>query len=168
MLKRTTCAAALVGALISLGSSSLLAAEPADTQAQLDAIKAAIPKFAVPMREVGDRFQNLYFAVKGGNWALAAYMGKYLNGAMNPARLTKPAEYQMWESFYKEDFAPLLKAIQAKDMKSFDATYDKTIALCNDCHKVMKYQFIKVIKPKSPPDKYIDYSLKSEPDVVPK
>ena len=28
------------------------------------------------MREVGDRFQNMYFAAKGGNWALAAYMSK--------------------------------------------------------------------------------------------
>ena len=38
-----------------------------DVQGQLDALKAALPKFAIPMREVGDRFQNMYFAAKGGN-----------------------------------------------------------------------------------------------------
>jgi len=38
-----------------------------DVQGQLDALKAALPKFAIPMREVGDRFQNMYFAAIGGN-----------------------------------------------------------------------------------------------------
>src|SRR5665647_1949599 len=80
--------AILLGALLALGSSAAIGAD-ADTQAQIDAIKAAIPKFAVPMREVGDRFQNMYFAANQGNWALAAYMSKYMNGAMNPAALTK-------------------------------------------------------------------------------
>ena len=45
-----------------------------DLQKQIDAVKNAIPKFAVPMREVGDRFQDMYSAAKGGNWGLAAYM----------------------------------------------------------------------------------------------
>ena len=59
-----------------------------DTQNQINELKSALPKFAIPMREVGDRFQNMYFAAKNGNWALAAYMSKYMNGAMNPARVT--------------------------------------------------------------------------------
>jgi hypothetical protein len=41
---------------------------------QIDDIKGALPKFAIPMREVGDRFSDMYFAAKGGNWGLAAYM----------------------------------------------------------------------------------------------
>jgi len=28
---------------------------------------------AIPMREVGDRFQNMYYAAQGGNWALALH-----------------------------------------------------------------------------------------------
>lgn len=80
-----------------------------DVQNQLDALKAALPKFAIPMREVGDRFQNMYFAAKGGNWALAAYMSKYMNGAMNPASLTKPDEYKVWKNFYDNTFAPVNK-----------------------------------------------------------
>src|SRR5690349_6365514 len=91
-----------LGVGAALAALSMNAAWPADgdVQAQLNALKAAIPKFAIPMREVSDRFQNMYFAAKGGNWALAAYMSKYMNGAMNPARLTKPEEYKEWQSFY--------------------------------------------------------------------
>ena len=91
----------MMGALLALGSGMTMGAEP-ETQKQIDDLKAAIPKFAIPMREVGDRFQDMCFAVNGGNWALAAYMSKYMNGAMNPARLTKPDEYKVWQGFYEK------------------------------------------------------------------
>ena len=61
----------------------------------------------------------MYFAAKSGNWALAAYMSKYMNGAMNPASLTKPDEYKVWKNFYDNTFTPVNKAIQAKDFKTF-------------------------------------------------
>ena len=157
----------LVGSLIALGSGLALGADP-DTQGQIDALKAAIPKFAIPMREVGDRFQNMGSAVKGGNWALAAYMSKYMNGAMNPARLTKPDEYKVWQGFYENAFAPTNKAIQAKDAKAFEAAYAAVIKDCNGCHAGMGYGFIKVVKQAAPSDQGVDYKVKSEPGDVPK
>src|SRR4051794_39888141 len=55
-------------------ASGALAQDAAGLQKQIDQVKSVLPKFAIPMREVGDRFQNMYFAAKDGNWALAAYM----------------------------------------------------------------------------------------------
>jgi hypothetical protein len=156
-----------VGAALMLGVSAASAAD-AETQAQIDAIKAAIPKFAVPMREVGDRFQDMYSAAKGGNWALAAYMSKYMNGAMNPAKLTKPKEYADWKEFYEKDFAAVNKAIQAKDLVGFEKAYGEVIPVCNQCHRSMDYQFIRVVKQHGPSDIGIDYSVKSDPGDVPK
>lgn len=157
----------LAGVIVALSASLASAADP-DTQKQLDALKAAIPKFAIPMREVGDRFQNMYFAAHGGNWALAAYMSKYMNGAMNPAILTKPDEYKVWKSFYEETFAPVNKAVMAKDLKAFDSAYQAVIKDCNGCHEGMGYGFIKVVKLKAPADTGINYSIKSQPGDVPK
>jgi hypothetical protein len=157
----------MMGALLALGSGMTMGAEP-ETQKQIDDLKAAIPKFAIPMREVGDRFQDMGFAVKGGNWALAAYMSKYMNGAMNPARLTKPDEYKVWQSFYENTFAATNKAILAKDAKAFDAAYTAVINDCNGCHAAMGYGFIKVVKQAAPSDQGIDYKVKSEPGDVPK
>ena len=165
-----TCAA-MVGIALALGGSIALAADPAPapaTQAQIDAIKAVIPKFAIPMREVGDRFQNMYPAAKGGNWALAAYMSKYMNSAMNPASLTKPAEYKDWKEFYEKDFAPVNQAIQAKDLKAFESAYSNVMSTCNRCHQSMEYGFIRVVKQPGPSDNGIDYTKKSEPGDVPK
>jgi hypothetical protein len=120
------------------------------------------------MREVGDRFQDMYAAAKGGNWALAAYMSKYMNGAMTPASLTKPAEYKEWKEFYEKDFAPVNKAIQAKDWKTFDSTYTNVMSTCNQCHQSMEYGFIRVVKQAGPSDNGVDYTRKSEPGDVPK
>src|SRR6516225_2127610 len=138
-----------------------------DVQGQLDALKSVLPKFAIPMREVGDRFQDMYFAAKDGNWALAAYMSKYMNGAMNPASLTKADEYKTWKSFYENTFASVTKAITAKDFKAFDAAYTATIGACNGCHTGMGYGFIKVVKLGAPPNSGMDYKIKSNPGDVP-
>jgi hypothetical protein len=157
----------MMGALLVLDGGIAIGAEP-ETQAQLDALKAAIPKFAIPMREVGDRFQNMYFAANDGNWALAAYMSKYMNNAMNPAALTKAAEYKVWKGFYENNFAAVNKAIQAKDLKAFNTSYAAVVADCNGCHKAMAYGFIEVVKQNAPSDQGINYKLKSEPGDVPK
>lgn len=136
--------------------------------ADLNDVISVLPKFAIPMREVGDRYQNMYFAAKGGNWGLAFYMSKYMNGAMNPARVTKPDEYGMWKSFYEESFAPVNKAIMAKDFAAFDKAYTSVMDTCNQCHAGMGYGFIKVVKQKSPADVGIDYKVPSKAEDVPK
>jgi len=143
------------------------AVDPA-VQSQIDAIKGVLPKFAIPMREVGDRFQNMFFAAKGGNWALAAYMSKYMNGSMNPATLTKPAEYPMWKNFYDSTFAPVNAAIQAQDFKTFSVAYDKAMVSCTGCHAAMGYGFIKVVKQAAPSNIGIDYTVASKATDVPK
>ena len=95
-------------------------------------------------------------------------MAKYMNGSMNPASVTKPAEYKVWKSFYDATFAPVNKAIQAKDLKAFEAAYTAVIKDCNSCHEGMGYGFIKVVKLSAPADNGIDYAIKSEPGDVPK
>lgn len=166
-MSHKTLKALVAVALFGMGAGIAQAAD-ADTQKQLDELKSGLPKFAVPMREVGDRFQNMYFAAKGGNWALAAYMSKYMNGAMNPAKVTKPTEYKVWKDFYDDTFAAVNKAIQAKDLKAFDKEYASVVESCNGCHAGMGYGFIKVVKQKAASDIGIDYKVKSQPGDVPK
>jgi hypothetical protein len=147
---------------------ALLGAGSTPFAADVNDVIGVLPKFAIPMREVGDRFQNMYFAAKQGNWGLAYYMSKYMNGAMNPAKVTKPQEYGMWKSFYEETFAPVNKAIFAKDFKAFEKEYTAVINSCNQCHAGMGYAFIQVVKQKSPSDVGIEYKLASKAEDVPK
>lgn len=161
MFKRLTVMAVII-------SVALLGATAAPFAAELKDVIDVLPKFAIPMREVGDRFQNMYFAAKAGNWGLAYYMSKYMNGAMNPAKVTKPNEYPLWSGFYNDTFAPVNKAIVAKDFATFEKEYTAVIKSCNECHKAMGYGFIQVIKKSAPADDGINYTLPSKAEDVPK
>ncbi|MCX5734943.1 MAG: hypothetical protein NTW68_11535 [candidate division NC10 bacterium] len=161
MSTRRIVIALLVSLAVVGGAAPLYAAD-------LNDVIGVLPKFAIPMREVGDRFQNMYFAAKGGNWGLAFYMSKYMNGAMNPAKVTKPNEYPLWQSFYEEKFAPVNKAMMAKDLAAFEKEYTAVIKECNVCHSAMGYGFIKVVKQKAPSDQGIDYKVPSKAEDVPK
>jgi hypothetical protein len=76
---------------------SLFASSAVLLAADLNDMVGVLPKFAIPMREVGDRFQNMNFAAKGGNWSLAFYMAKYMNSAMSPANIATPQAYPLCE-----------------------------------------------------------------------
>ena len=154
MLKR----AAVAGMIASV---ALVGVSAVPFAADLKDVIDVLPKFAIPMREVGDRFQNMYFAAMAGNWGLALYMSTYMNNAMNPAKVTKAAEYPLWESFYKEKFEPVNKAIYAKDFAAFDRAYMAVITECNACHTAMGYGFIKVVKMSAPADQGVDYTVQS-------
>ncbi len=169
LLFLVTLVAAISLAITGCGDSTTTATSGnADLQKQIDDIKATVPKFAIPMREVGDRFEDMNAAAQGGNWALAAYMSKYMNNAMKPAKLTKPEEYKTWSTFYTGTFDPVNKAVTAKDISAFDKAYADSISSCNSCHEAMGYKFIKILKQNTPADQHVDYTLKSEPGDVPK
>jgi hypothetical protein len=110
----------------------------------------------------------MYFAAKAGNWGLAFYMSKYMDGAMNPAKVTKPNEYPLWRNFYEGTFVRVNKAIYAKDFAAFEKEYNASITACNGCHAAMGYAFIRVVKKTAPADDGIDYSVQSKAEDVPK
>jgi hypothetical protein len=90
-----------------------------------------------------------------------------MNAAMNPAKITKPDEYPMWNGFY-QNFDDVNKAIFAKDFAAFEKKYNEAIEGCNACHGAMGYGFIKVKRLNAPADQGIDYAVKSKAEDVPK
>ena len=121
------------------------------------------PKFAITMREYGDRFSDLYYAAKGGNWALAAYLDHYLRASLNWTKVTKPKEQEAIKSFHQSYLDPLLVTVGNKDLPAFLNQYQKTLEGCNGCHQAMGYGFISVGMPKAPADNHFDYNKKTEP-----
>lgn len=125
-------------------------------------IKAALPKFGIPMREVGERFQNMYFAARAENWGLATYMAKSMNAAMNSVKVSEAYLYPFWENFYGGYFKPVSAAIEAQDIKSFEKEVAVVVEKCNYCHYVMAFQFIKVKVPTTPATQLLDFNVKSK------
>lgn len=151
---------ALSSVLLVIGSTFSYGAE-AGLQKEINEIKGALPKFAAPMREVGARFQNMYYAAHGGNWGLAGYMSKHIQDSMDPAKVTEAKIYEDWKAFYETMFGPINKAILAQDLRTFERDYDEAIQSCNLCHVATRNGFVRVIKLREPADKGIDYLLKT-------
>ena len=146
--------------LMAVAASPLQAAEE-PLQQQIREIRAVMPKFGIPMREVGERFQNMYFAAQAENWALASYMAKSMNAAMNPIKVSQEYLYPFWEHFYGSYFKPVTAAIAANDAKAFEREFTAAIAKCNSCHYEMGFAFVKVRRPTGPATQLLDFGVKS-------
>jgi len=125
-------------------------------------IKAAMPKFGIPMREVGERFQNMYFAARAENWGLANYMSKSMNAAMGSIKVSQEYLYPFWENYYGNYFKPVNMAIEAQDIKAFEKEIVLAVEKCNYCHFVMAYEFVKVKVPTVPATQLLDFNVKSK------
>jgi hypothetical protein len=146
--------------LVPLAAAPLAAADEPIRQ-QLREIREVMPKFGIPMREVGERFQNMYFAAQSGNWGLASYMGKSMNAAMSPIKVSQTYLYPFWENFYGNYFKPVTLAIEAGDAGKFEKEFTAAIDKCNSCHYEMGFAFIKVRKPPAPATQLLDLNIKS-------
>lgn len=127
-------------------------------------IKVGLPGFGPAMRGVSDSFDNMYYAAKGGNWALAAYMGDVMGDYMKPTQISRASNYPQWDSFYKSnlgDDGALKKAMAAKDFTAFDKAYTAIITNCNGCHAGLGFKFIQKVKAAGP-EANLDYTVKSD------
>jgi hypothetical protein len=161
MSHQTRIIIALTSLLLVIGSTFSYGAETG-LQKEINEIKGVLPKLVVPMREVGDRFHNMYYAAHGGNWGLAGYMSKHIKDAMDPTKVTEAKIYEDWKAFYETMFGPINKAILVQDIGVFEREYNEAIESCNLCHVATRNGFIKVIKLREPADKGIDYLLKTK------
>lgn len=128
-------------------------------------VSKGLYRFGPTMMGVSDSFDNMYFAAKGGNWALADYMGNVIDDFMGPTQLTKATLYNQWAGFYKANFgdgSPLKKAMASKDFTAFDKAYSDTMTnMCNACHATNGFKFIQKIKATTPAVD-LDYTVKSD------
>lgn len=158
MKTRLTLLATLL--LISASAAPSSAAEE-PLQQQIREIKAVMPKFGIPMREVGERFQNMYFAAQAENWGLARYMSRSMNAAMSPIKVSQEYLYPFWENFYANYYKPVTMAIDAQDAKGFEKEFTAVIDKCNSCHFTMGFAFVRVRKPTVPASQLLDFKVKS-------
>lgn len=147
--------------LVSIGAAPLPAAEE-PLQQQVREIRAVMPKFGIPMREVGERFQNMYFAAQAGNWGLASYMSKSMSAAMNPIKVSQAYLYPFWENFYGNYYKPVTLAIEAGDASRFEREFTAAIDKCNSCHYEMGFAFVRVRKPAGPATQLLDFNVRSK------
>jgi hypothetical protein len=120
------------------------------TAEKFDTLASIQPGLGTVMIEYGNRYTNLFYAAKGGNWGLAAYMLKELREIQEVGETTRPTRAEALKVFEQAFLDPLDDAIQAKDFKDFKKIFDEGVNGCNGCHASQGFPFIKYVLPRRP------------------
>jgi hypothetical protein len=125
------------------------------TDEQLKALAAIQPGLGTVMIEYANRYSDIYYAAKGGNWPLAAYQLKEMGEIQEVGETTRPGRADALNAFEHSFLDPLGKTIEAKDFDSFEAAFKSGIQGCNGCHAALGFPYIKYELPSSPPSPLI-------------
>jgi hypothetical protein len=104
------------------------------------------------------RHTKLWLAGRAGNWNLAAYEVKELGEGFNdivkyhPTHEDSPvAPKDAIPRMVTMPMADLRAAVEDKDSKAFELTYDALTKACNDCHQATNFGFNIVQRPTTNP-----------------
>jgi hypothetical protein len=117
----------------------------------LDQLAELQPGLGQLMPLVSERYWTLYYAAKGGNWALADYELRGLKSLWTKMSTTRPKFKGMLDNYAKNIFEPLAQQIAAKDFAAFDKTYRQGIDLANTMHRATDHPEIVWKLPPNPP-----------------
>ncbi len=117
----------------------------------LDQLAELQPGLGGLMPLVGERYWTLYYAAKGGNWALADYEVRSLRSLWQKMSTTRPKYKGMLDSYAQKIFDPLQAHIQAKNFPAFEKVYHEGVALANVMHGTSNHAEIVWKLPPNPP-----------------
>lgn len=118
----------------------------------VDDLAAMQPGMARLMDELAHRYWVLYYAAKGGNWALARYMEKESEKLLETMALARPKYKDDLAAFARERCEPLVRAIEARDWDAFEVAYRRGIQDSDRYHEKYNKGFIRFRLPDRPPE----------------
>ena len=99
--------------------------------------------FDQPMWEVGERYRNLYHAIKYRNWELANYQWKKIKRTVNTGLMKRPKRAQNAKTMFLESVWPKLdKSINSQDYKLMKEDFMTARQACMNCHIAEKVGFV--------------------------
>ncbi len=132
----------LIGANAKEATAQQAAASPA-------AAEPAVPKIGEIMALQQMRHIKLWFAGRGGNWALADYEIDELKEGFDDVNQVLGGDTV--DKAVGSPIAAIEKAVEAKDRAAFAAAFDHLTAGCNSCHHSLDRAFIVIQRPTSLP-----------------
>jgi hypothetical protein len=138
-----------------------------DAAADLAHLKNIIPTQSHTMKDVGDHWNNLWFAVEKKNWPLARF---FLDQARQQARWTiaiRPervlpdgSKVDLKGLLTATDlsaFANVQLAIEDQNKEEFVNAYKQALAACHACHSAIGMPFLRPTVPTVHPSTILDF-----------
>ncbi len=121
------------------------------TEEKLQKLADIQPGLGTVMMEYGARFTNAYYAAKGGNFDLAAYMIKEMKEIQEVGETTRPARAPLLKAFETNYLDKLDAAAKAKNWSQYQSLMPQVISACNQCHAKVEMAYIVYRLPSAPP-----------------
>ena len=145
------------------------AAGSGDLAADVAHLKSVLPTQSHTMKDVGDQWVNLWFAVQKKNWLLARFF--FDQGrqqirwtlAIRPERQLPPpagGTVNLRSLFLPVDmstFAALQLAIEDEDHDAFVAAYKESLTACHSCHTAVQMPYLRPTIPTVPPSSMLSF-----------
>jgi hypothetical protein len=152
---------------VSTPAAQATTAPTGDVAADLAHLKNIIPTQSHTMKDVGDHWNNLWFAVEKKNWPLARF---FLDQARQQARWTiaiRPervlpdgSKVDLKGLLTATDlsaFANVQLAIEDQNKEEFVNAYKQALAACHACHSAIGMPFLRPTIPTVPPSTILDF-----------
>ena len=146
-------AAALAGGLIAtaLAGKGGDWRKTASLEEKVDKLVEVMPGAAVIMHEVGDRYRNLYWAGKQGQWEFAEYQAEEIKDLIEMLQITRPARAATAQTFLDRSYPHIEAAARSRDWQRFQSAFADLRRACMDCHVQNDYAFIRLpAEPRAP------------------
>jgi len=111
------------------------------------------PGLARLMPEIANRFWRAVYAARAGNWRLARWQLSEMRKLFLLCTITRPKYGDDIAEYLHEEVEPLLTAVAAEDLPSFERRVVEAVDAANELHRRWEKGFIVWKLPESaPPD----------------
>ena len=139
----------LVCALVLNGVAAMPMADAAQdwrstssTAKKVDKLVAVMPATGNIMIEMGERYKNLYWAAKLGQWEFANYQAEEMEELIDKLKITRPELTKTANEFLKNSYPQVSQVVQLRDWDKFSAMFDNLRNECMACHSKNEHGFI--------------------------
>ena len=103
-----------------------------------------MPSTANIMIEMGERYQDLYWAARLSKWSFAEYQLEEIESLVETLQITRPGRAATAQVFLDEGLGGFEAAFEAKDLNAFQRAFKNLHAQCMACHVANDHAFIEL------------------------
>ncbi len=100
------------------------------------------------MIEMGERYKNLYWAAKLGQWEFANYQAEEMEELIDKLKITRPELAETANEFLKKSYPHVFQIVKLRDWSKFLVMFENLRNECMACHSKNGHGFIGLPIPK--------------------
>ncbi len=120
----------------------------ASTVKKVDKLVAVMPATGNIMIEMGERYKNLYWAAKLGQWEFANYQAEEMEELIDKLKITRPELAKTANEFLKNSYPHVSQVVRLRDWEKFSVMFEELRNECMACHGKNEHGFIVLPIPK--------------------